>query len=444
MPRRMRNQIVLDDLERRIRSGDLPAGTRLPTHRDLAREHGIALETATRIYKRLSHMGLIVGEAGRGTYVREPTSFEGLESDTRPRGGLIANLAINEPISPGQADELRQALKALAASGNLEAILYQEPAGGRDRDRRIVATYLLSRGIDVPPANVLITNGSQQGLDAALDATTGPGELIAIDSLSYPGMRMLAKARRHEFASIPVTPSGPDLDALEMACLSRNVRVIYTQPTMHNPLSWVLTLEQRERIVEIAREHGAYIIEDGTYAFLDAQAPPPIQTLAPERTLYVGSLSKNLATGLRFGFLVTPTSLAEALRGGLRASTYGSPSLVTTLGAGWIADGTVERHEAERRADAARRQTMVTTYLRGYDLVRHPSGYMVWLQLHPGQRMDAAAAALLDEGIAVSTAARYATDGHPPHALRIAIGTPPIAVLATVLERVRITLDGLT
>jgi len=440
MPRNSGQQVV-DELARRIRAGELPAGTRLPTHRELARRHGIALETATRVYRRLAHMGLTAGEAGRGTFVREQMA----PVDLGPARGAVpvaVNLAVNEPLAPEQSDLLRRSLRSLAASGNLEALLYQEPAGGRTKDRRVVATYLLSRGIDVPPANVLITNGSQQGLDAALDATTSPGDMIAIGSLSYPGMRMLAQSRKHPFATVPVEAEGPDLAALDRACAGRGVRAVYTEPTMHNPMSWVLTLEQRRRIVEIARRHDVWIIEDGTYAFLAPDAPPPLQALAPERTVYVASLSKNFATGLRFGFVVAPDPLIAHLEGGLRASTYGSPSLVTALAVGWIADGTVERMEAERRVDARRRQAIARAALRGYELVTHPSSYIVWLRLRPGQRMDLVAALLAERGIAVGTAERYATDGRAPHALRLAIGTPPLEVLERALADVRATLDA--
>jgi len=438
-----RNQEVLDELASRIRSGELPAGTRLPTHRDLARQHGIALETATRIYRKLAHMGLAVGEAGRGTYVRDRMGWDGLEPNRPVPDPLVADLSVNEPLAPEQTDMLRRALKSLATSGNLDALLRQEPPGGRSGDRRIVATHLLNRGIDVPPANVLITNGSQQGLDAALDATTRPGDLIAIGALSYPGMRMLAESRKYEFAPILVDRVGPDLAALERVCAARKVRAIYTEPTMHNPLSWVLSLEQRQRIVEIARQHDIYLIEDGTYAFLAPDAPPPLQALAPERTVYISSLSKSFATGLRFGFVVAPEPLILGLRSGLRASTYGSPSIVTSLAVGWIADGSVEQMEQERRADARRRQTIARAALRGYDLITHPSSYIIWLLLRPGQRMDAVGAALAERGILVGTADRYATNGHPPHALRLALATPPLETYIDAIDTVRTTLDSI-
>lgn len=428
---------LVEELADRIRSGDLPAGTRLPTHRALANAHGLALETATRVYRRLAHMGLTVGEPGRGTFVREQMIPAPAHTPNRAGTAVVHNLAVNEPLAPGQGELLRRSLRALAASGNLESLLYQEPAGGRAADRRIVATYLLSRGIDVPPANVLLTNGSQQGLDAALDATTGPGDLIAIGELSYPGMRMLASARRNEFATVPVDADGPDLDALDRICGARRVRAIYTEPTMHNPMSWVLDLAQRERLAEIARRHDLHIIEDGTYAFLAPDAPPPLQTLAPERTVYVASLSKNFATGLRFGFLVAPDAMIEHLKDGLRASTYGAPSIVTALAVGWIRDGSVERMEAERRRDAQLRQTIVRRALRGYDFVTHPNSYIVWLRLPVDRRMDLIASALAGEGIAVGTAERYATNKRPPHALRLAIGTVPIDELESVLLTVR-------
>ncbi len=431
---------IAEELAHRIRAGDLPAGSRLPAHRTLARSEGVALETASRVYRRLAEMGLIVGERGRGTFVREPPA----PLTTSPATGAGAvNLATNEPLASGQGQQLRQALKDLASSGAVEALLRQEPPGGRDRDRRVVATYLLGRGIDVPPASVLLTNGSQQGLSAALDAVAGPGSTVAIDAVSYPGMRMLAEARRQQLAAIPAsTDGGPDLAALERIARSQSIAAVYVQPTLHNPLSWVLDADQRHRIVHIARSYDMAIIEDGTYAFLEPGAPPPVQSLAPERTIYVGSLSKNLASGLRFGFVVMPRGLADAVTRGVRSSTYGSPSLVTALGVRWIADGTVDRLEEERRQDALRRQAIARRILVGYDTITHPRSYIVWLPLPPWRGMGSVASRLAREGIAVTTADRFATDGRPSHALRLALGTPELPDLTEGLRVVRRVLDG--
>ncbi len=157
----------------------------------------------------------------------------------------------------------------------------------------------------------------------------------------------------------------------------------------------------------------------------------------------MASLSKNFATGLRFGFIVAPAALITKLRNGLRSSTFGAPSIVTALGAGWLADGSVERAEVQRREDAARRQQLVRRFLAGYEYVTHPASLIVWLELGADRRRDLVASALAGRGILVATADRYATNGNPPHALRIAIGTPPLDALARALGALRAVLDGI-
>lgn len=187
---------IVEEFAASIRSGTLPAGTRLPTHRALTRERRIALATATRVYAELAAMGLVVGEPGRGTFVRVQSGYDGLEPSRALPVPRIADLSFNQPLGEGQAGRLRQALRALAVSGEVEALLRQDPPGGRLHERAVVATYLLERGIDTAPANVLLTSGAQQALDAVLRSLTRPGDVLAVDALSYPGIKLLASAHR--------------------------------------------------------------------------------------------------------------------------------------------------------------------------------------------------------------------------------------------------------
>ncbi|WP_067168500.1 aminotransferase-like domain-containing protein [Microtetraspora niveoalba] len=434
---------IVEELAAAIRSGAIPAGTRLAAHRELARERRIALATATRVYAELAAMGLVVGEPGRGTFVRVRSGYDGLEPSRALPVPRVADLSFNQPLAPGQAELLRRALRALAASGDVEALLYQHPPGGRRHDRAIVATYLLDRGIDAPPGDVLLTSGTQQALDTVLRALTRPGDVVAADALSYPGIKLLAAAHGLDLAPVPVTAAGPDLDALERICAARRVRAIYAIPTVHNPLGWVLDRERRARLVATARAHDCLIVEDGTYAFLETSPPPPLRTLAPERTCYVAGLSKNVAPGLRFGFAVVPASLAQTVTGSLRAAAWGAPGIVTALATGWMADGTVARLEEDRRADAAARQGIARAALAGLDVTAHPASHAVWLGLEPHQRPDHVAAVLAEEGILVSTAAAFATGRHRPHALRLALGTPPRDELGPALRRLRGALDAI-
>src|ERR1700742_4312699 len=110
---------LVDTLAADIRSGRLRAGTRLPTHRQLAARHGLALVTATRVYAELAAMGLVSGETGRGTFVREVSLPPRHAVDQRSFADDVVDLTFNYPSSAGQADLLRNALRTLASSGDL-------------------------------------------------------------------------------------------------------------------------------------------------------------------------------------------------------------------------------------------------------------------------------------------------------------------------------------
>src|SRR5690349_16551659 len=105
-----RYDAIVDRLTAEIRDGSLAPGTRLPTHRDLARQHGIALATATRVYAQLARAGLVVGEPGRGTFVRDQGGYGGLDGRRIPPASRVADLSFNQPLAADQAEQLREAL----------------------------------------------------------------------------------------------------------------------------------------------------------------------------------------------------------------------------------------------------------------------------------------------------------------------------------------------
>jgi DNA-binding transcriptional MocR family regulator len=271
-----------------------------------------------------------------------------------------------------------------------------------------------------------------------------PGDVIAVDALTYPGFKVLAQAQRLELVPLPAATDGPDLDALEQLCVTRRVRAIYTMPTLHNPLGWVTSQQSRQRLVAIAREHGLLIIEDAAYAFLVEEPPTPLAALAPESTLYVSGLSKNVATGLRFGFVVAPAEFVDVLERAIHATTWNTPALMTAIATGWLNDGTVIRLEAQKRVDARRRQTVARNVLDGLELIGHPSSYFLWLPLPGEARADQVAVALMRETVSVSTAEPFATTNNPPHAIRLALGSVDIDVLAQSLDKVKRVIDAHT
>jgi DNA-binding transcriptional MocR family regulator len=436
MPR-ARYKSLVDTFAADIRSGKMPPGTRLPTHRQLAADHGLALVTASRVYTELEAMGLVSGETGRGTFVREISLPPGQGSGQMPVAAGMLDLNFNYPSLPGQAELLRTALRQLALSGDLEALLRYQPHGGRPHERAAFARHLLSRGLSVEADQVLLVSGAQHGLAVTMMALLKPGDVIAVDALTYSGFKVLAETLHLEVVAIPVTPVGPDLDALQALCRRRPVRAVYSMPTLHNPLGWVMGRNAREQLVAIARQYNLMIIEDAAYAFLAADAPPPVASLAPERTVYVGGLSKSVATGLRVGFVAAPNEWVKPLERTIMATTWNVPGVMSAIAVAWIDDGTVAQLEAQKREDAQARQALAARVLKGLAYTSHPSSYFLWLPLAEDARADQVAMTLQREGVCVSTAEPFAVSAHVPHALRLALGSVAIPALHEALLNVR-------
>ena len=441
---RARYKHLVDLFATDIREGRLAPGTQLPTHRQLAAEQGIALVTASRVYAELEVMGLVSGEAGRGTFVRETSLPPGHGIDQPAAKEGMIDLNFNSPSLPGQTDLLRDALRQLASAGDLETLLHYQPHAGRRHERAIVARHLECRGLSADEDQVLIVNGAQHGLAATVMSLLQPGDVVAADALVYPGFKAVAELHRLELAPIALTDQGPDLDALEQLCQNRRVRAVYAMPTLHNPMGWVMSLAQRERLIAIARQYDLLIIEDAAYAFLADNPPAPLAALAADITVYVSGLSKNIATGLRVGFVAAPPQWVAKIERTIRATIWNTPALTTAMVCRWLEDGTVARLEKEKREDAAARQLIASEVLSGLDFISHPASYFLWLPLPEETRADQVVAALMQANISVSTAEPFATTGHVPHALRLALGSVEREQLPEALQSVRQVIEALS
>jgi len=432
---------VVDALAAEIQEGRLPPGTRLPTHRQLAVREGLALVTASRVYAELQAMGLVSGETGRGTFVKETALPRGHGVDQRAVTADMLDLNFNYPSLPGQAELLRAALRQLASAGDLDTLLRYQPHGGRQHERASVARHLASRGLSVTADQVMLVDGAQHGLATTVMALMQPGDVVAVDALTYPGFKLLAEASRLELVPIPAAGQGPDPVALDALCKRRRVRALYTMPTLHNPLGWVMSARRRRELVAIARRHGLLIIEDAAYAFLADDPPSPLAALAPDITVYVSGFSKSVATGLRVGCVAAPPAWVAKIERAIRVTTWNTPGVMTAITCGWIDDGTVARLEAGKRHDARRRQQIAAEALGSLKRTSHPASYFVWLALPEEARADRVVMALMRERISVSTAEPFATTAQVPHALRLALGSIDVGLLGKALRAVARIID---
>nr|WP_321460934.1 PLP-dependent aminotransferase family protein [uncultured Vibrio sp.] len=432
-----RYKTIVDKLAELIRAGEIPSGTKLPTHRKLAAQEHISLATATRVYAELEIMGLVSGETGRGTFVREISLPYGHGVDQHAVATDVLDLNFNYPSLPGQGELLRDALREVSSVGDIESLLRYQPHAGRLAEREIIATHLSSQGLQPSAENVIIVNGAQHGLTISVMGLLKPGNVVAVDALTYPGFKALAELYHLELIAIPSLTDGPDLAALKQMCKRRHIRAIYTMPTLHNPLGWVLSRNQRVELAQIAREHDLLIIEDTPYAYLAVKPPRPIAFYAPERTVYVTGYSKNVATGLRVGAVVCPDSYREALERAVRATTWNTPSVMTKLVCNWIQDGTVARFEELKRRDAGKRQIIFRESLGDIPCICHPTSYFSWIPLPEEARADRIVKELMDINISVSTAEPFSASHSAPQAIRIALGSVSIDELRIALSNVR-------
>ena len=432
-----RYKAVVDRYAQAIRSGQLPAGSRLPTHRTLAAGERISLATATRVYRELEEMGLVSGETGRGTFVRDLSLPPGHGVDQQVVAADVVDLNFNYPSLPEQGDALREALRQLAMAGDIDSHLRYQPHAGRLAERDIIARHLTCQHFAPDAENVLIVNGAQHGLAVTVMGLLRPGDVVAVDALTYSGFKALAALYHLELAAIPCRPEGPDLQALHTLCQQRRVRAVYTMPTLHNPLGWVLNTGQRQALADLARQHDLLIIEDAAYARLVSHPPPPVVSYAPERTVYVTGFSKNIATGLRVGVVISPPRYRPEIERAIRATTWNTPTLISSLICAWIEDGTVARFETQKRQNARQRQQVAREVLCGLPVVSHPDSYFVWLPLGEESRADRLANALMERRISVSTAEPFCVSTTIPQALRIALGSVPFDSLRPALLSVR-------
>lgn len=424
-----------------IQNGSLAPGTRLATYRAFAEEHGVALATATRAYRELERRGLIVGETGRGVFVRDLGLPLTLGVEQTAAEGQI-DLVFNMPGDAGDPEILRAGLRRLSAAGDLEAMLRYQPHGGRPHERKIIAAHLERSLGPIVPERLLVTSGGQHGLAITAFGLLRRGDVIGTDALTYPGFKAVAALHGLNLVVIDGVGGSMNVDDLERKCREQKLQAIYVMPTVHNPLGSVMDEVTRRRLVDVARRHDLLIIEDSAYAFLEPSPPPSLIELAPDHTIYIGGFSKSLATGLRLGYLIGPAQHIDKLSHAIRATTWNAPALISALVTGWIEDGTLAIAEETRRRDGAQRQRLCHEILKSVPIVSHRNASYAWLPLGSGQRAEPIITRLIAQGIAVSSGEPFAVTDAAPQALRLAFGGIPTEQLRHAFKIVRDQIDA--
>ena len=415
-----------------IAAGRLRPGDRLPPQREFARQHHIAGSTAARVYRDLARRGLVVGEVGRGTFVR--VAAPPPEQPLPEPGGARIDLELNFPVLPEQAALLGDGLGRLLQLRTLDRVLRPVPISGTTASRAATAMTLARTGWSPDPDRILFAGNGRQAIAAAVAALVAPGESLGVEALTYPVVKAIATRLGVHLVPIAMDAEGMRVDALRSAHRGTRLRAIYLQPTLHNPLGVTMPTDRRRGLAAVLSELGLYAIEDGVYGFLH-DTMQPLAAIAPDRTILVDSLSKRVAPGLTLGFLVPPAGLTGEVAAAVKSGSWAASHFAIAAGALWMAEGTVTIIEKAKRRDAALRQAIAAERLAGFDLHADPRAYHCWWVLPQPWRAETFVAAAGRRGIAVTPAAAFAVgSAHAPNAVRLALSSPSVDVLSSALD----------
>jgi 2-aminoadipate transaminase len=272
------------------------------------------------------------------------------------------------------------------------AALQYGPTEGHLPLRAWIAQRMTAQGLPANPENVLITTGSQQGIDLTGKTLLDPGDLVAVESPSYLAALQSFSTYEAQFAVVGSDEHGMRVDELEMLLRHTRVKLIYIVPTFQNPRGTTLSLERRKRLADLAREHGVTVLEDDPYRELRyrGEVLPPIAGLdAKAPVIHLGSFSKTLAPGLRLGYAIADERMIRALTIGKQAADLHSGQLSQIATARLLQTFDYDGHLLKLRALYGERcDAMLAAvehcFPRGTTWTVPEGGLFVWAQL-PGE-----------------------------------------------------------
>ena len=373
---------IYRQIRQAIFEGRLKERDRLPATRELARSLAVSRSTVTAAYERLLGEGLATSRAGTATFVTGKIARTKRQSPGLRAGSVLEARNVWNSVSVlvafntraefdfrmGIPDAAlfphlawrRAVTRALRSSETAEA--FYDSSSGLHPLRKAIADHIaVSRSIKAVPEDLIITNGTQQGLDIVARILIEPGDQIVVEDPGYRPAVQLFRSLRARVIGVPVDDEG-----LVVECLPSNARAVYVTPSHQFPLGIAMSLRRRHALLAWAERNDAAIIEDDYDSEFRSGGRPlePLQTLDSHgRVIYVGSFSKTMLPALRLGFLVLPPSLHLAAAKAKFVSDWHSSALVQSALARFIADGSFARHIRKVGKEYNQRHAIVTATL---------------------------------------------------------------------------------
>ena len=336
-------------------------------------------------------------------------------------------------------DAMREATAKVLADTPREALQYAASEGFGPL-REWVSAMLGAKGIVAPAERVLITNGSQQGLDLVGKVMLDAGNTVAVETPTYLGALQAFNPNEPRFASVPSDADGPLPGAI--ATLPRDTRFMYVLPNFQNPTGRVIPDARRDELVAAAQRAGIPLVEDNPYGDLwyDQAPPRPLAARWGEGTLYLGSFSKVLAPGLRLGFMVCPKTLFPKLLQSKQAADLHTGSFSQRVVHEVIKNGFLDTHiptirDRYRTQRDAMHAALQASMPAGCEWVKPSGGMFFWLRLPAGCDAMALLPKAVAAGVAYVPGAAFYADHPDLRTMRLSFVTLSPADIADAVQR---------
>ena len=428
--------------------GQLAADQRLPATRDLARSLGVNRNTVVAAYDLLIRDGRARSHTGRGTFLVESPPPQNHDDNwyggfSQAVGGAvdaglqsIYRLAIsNEGISfvgSYPADELipvkpfEKAMQQALGEHGVRNLSYG-PSAGQPALRAAIAERMRKDGSKVNGDDVLVTNGAQQALQLVFRTFLDRGDPIAIEEPTYTGALSVLESMGARVIGVPVDERGVRPDLLEVVLERHRPKLLYLQPTFHNPTTCEMDLERRQEVLELARRFRCTIVEDdwGGELRFEGKKLPTLHALdGGAHVIYVSTFSKNLMPGLRLGWLAAPAPVLRRLVALKRVQDCGSSPVLQAALHAFLEHGGMERHlEQTLPRYQERRDAMLAalqaSFPDGARWSRPQGGLFVWITLPSAFDGNELFVAARQNGVLYSRGELFHSDGSGRNQFRL-------------------------
>lgn len=348
-------------------------------------------------------------------------------------------------------DELRDIARDLLAGQDLQPLQYG-PTRGFDPLIQSVVQLAADRRISVEPRQVLITTGSQQGIDLAARVLVTPGDVVLVELPAYTGAIAAFKNAQAELAGVRQDEDGINLGDLDEVCMrhrraGRRVNLLYLVPNFQNPSSILLAAGKRAQLLEWAERRDVLLIEDDPYGALyfdDHAAERDTRPLRADdragRVIYLSSFSKTLAPGFRVGWMTAPAGLIDRFETAKQSVDLATGTLDQRVIFEALRRGILGRIAPILRATYRQRRDVMEDALRqelGSRITwrRPQGGFFIWAKLPAGENDNALLARAVAQSVIYVPGSAFFVDGSGHDRIRLSFSAPPVDSIREGVKR---------